>query len=81
MTREEITTTLFMNIAKTLPDVETDKIDPSRTMKELGANSLDMVEIVSRTMRQLKVKVSRSELNSAENIGALIDLIERAAQR
>jgi acyl carrier protein len=47
-------------------------------MKELGANSLDIVEIVSRTMRELKVKIPRSELNSLANMDGLIDLLLKA---
>lgn len=79
MTRDEIVTVLKANIADTLDDIDVDSIDTSKTMKETGANSLDIVEIVSRTMRQLKVKIPRSELNQLENIDALIDLIEKTA--
>lgn len=79
MTRDEITAVLKANIVDTLDDIDEDSIDTSKTMKETGANSLDIVEIVSRTMRQLKVKIPRSELNQLENIDALIDLIEKTA--
>ncbi|MCK5797921.1 MAG: acyl carrier protein, partial [Deltaproteobacteria bacterium] len=45
----------------------------------LGANSLDIVEVVSSSMRQLKVKVPRSELANLEDIGALVDLLYQVA--
>lgn len=80
MTRDEIVAALKANIADTLDDVDVNSIDTSKTMKDVGANSLDIVEIVSRTMRQLKVKIPRSELNKLENIDALIDLIENTAK-
>jgi acyl carrier protein len=44
-------------------------------MKDLGANSLDIVEVVSCTMRDLKVKVPRSELADLTNVDGLVDLL------
>lgn len=75
MTREEIVAALKKNICEVIEDVDPDSIDTSKSMKDLGANSLDLVEIVSRTMRQLRVKIPRSELNNLQNIDGLIDLI------
>ena len=49
-------------------------------MKELGANSLDIVEIVSVSMRELKIKVPRSELSKLTNIGGLVELLYQVAQ-
>lgn len=49
------------------------------SMKDLGADSLEMVEVVSRTMKQLKIRVPRTELSKAQNIGQLLDLLERHA--
>lgn len=79
MTRDDIVGVLKKNIAETLDDVDVSNLDTSKTMKEIGANSLDIVEIISRTMRQLKVKVPRSELSKLANIDALIDIIEKKA--
>jgi acyl carrier protein len=80
MTRDDIRAVLIKNIGETLDDVVISNIDTTKTMKDVGANSLDIVEIVSRTMRQLKVKIPRTELNRLENIDALIDLIEENAK-
>jgi acyl carrier protein len=80
MTRDDIRAVLIKNIGETLDDVVISNIDTTKTMKDVGANSLDIVEIVSRTMRQLKVKIPRTVLNRLENIDALIDLIEENAK-
>jgi acyl carrier protein len=48
-------------------------------MKDLGVNSLDIVEVVSCTMRELRIKVPRSELSKLSNIDGLVDLLHRAA--
>ncbi len=44
-------------------------------MKDMGANSLDIVEVVSCSMRELKVKVPRSELAQLQNIDELVDML------
>lgn len=79
MQRDEIVEVLKKNICETIDDLDPERIDTTLTMKDLGANSLDIVEIVSRTMRQLRVKIPRSELNSLENIDGLIELLLDAA--
>lgn len=58
-------------------------IDPAqvareKSMKDLGASSLDMVEVVSCSMRELKVRVPRAELSKLEDIGGLVDLLDHA---
>ena len=44
-------------------------------MKDYGANSLDIVEVVSGAMRELKVKVPRTELNKLTNLDGLVGLL------
>lgn len=46
-----------------------------RSMKDYGANSLDIVEVVSGAMRELKVKVPRTELNKLTNLDGLVGLL------
>ncbi len=48
-------------------------------MKDLGASSLDIVEIVYRATREQRVRVPRSELSKLTNIGGLVDLLHRSA--
>ncbi len=55
-------------------DFEESSFDPSQAMIDLGASSLDVVEIVSRTMRELKVKVPPSRLGGVETVNQLVDL-------
>ena len=49
-------------------------------MKDYGANSLDIVEVVSHTMRELRVKVPRTELSKLTNIDDLVDLLYEVAR-
>ncbi|MEI8257710.1 MAG: phosphopantetheine-binding protein [Deltaproteobacteria bacterium] len=75
MTRDEVYVIVKKYLLEGVEDLKEDMIDPEKSMKDLGANSLDIVEVVSRAMRELKVKVPRSELSKLSNINALVDLL------
>jgi polyketide biosynthesis acyl carrier protein len=79
MTREHVLGVVKKHLMEVVDDLAEDRIDPSRSMKELGANSLDIVEVVSCAMRELKVKVPRSELSKLTNVDGLVDLLHRTA--
>jgi acyl carrier protein len=49
------------------------------SMRDLGADSLEIVEVVSRSMKELKIKVPRTELSGARNLKELLDLFEKSA--
>lgn len=78
MTRDAILDIVKKYIADAVDDVDFDNLDTTQSMRDLGVNSLDIVEVVSRSMRELKVKVPRSELNKLENIDGLVDLLSQA---
>ncbi len=74
MTNEEVFDVLKKHILDQLEDeVEEDEIDPEKSMFDLGANSLDVVEIVTNTMRELKIKIPRDQLAQISNIQGLVD--------
>ena len=73
MTKEEIIDVIKQNIVDNLDDVEITEIDPQKTMKDYGANSLDIIEVVSSSMRELNIKIPRSELADISNIDGLAD--------
>jgi acyl carrier protein len=75
MTKEHIYGVVKKYLLRTVDDLPEEKIDGSKSMKELGANSLDIVEIVSLSMRELKVKVPRAELVKLKDIQGLVDLL------
>ena len=81
MTKEQVFEVVRTQIVDLLDDVDEAQVDPSKSMRELGANSLDVVEIVTCCMRELKVKVPRAELNKLQNIGDLVDLLHQVAQQ
>ena len=75
MDREQVAAVVIKHLIDVVGDLKPSDIDMSRSMKDFGANSLDMVEVVSCAMRELKVKVPRSELSKLTNMNGLVDLL------
>lgn len=73
MTRFEVIEVIKRIIADNLDDMNVDNIDPQKSMKDYGANSLDMIEVVSCSMRELNIKVPRAELAEIQDIDGLAD--------
>jgi acyl carrier protein len=49
-------------------------------MRDFGADSLEIVEVVSRSMKQCRRKVRRTDLAEVKNLGELLDLLEKAPE-
>ena len=78
MNKDEIFLTLKKNIMQQLEgEVEESEVGMNKSMAELGANSLDIIEIVSRTMREIKVKVPREELAKLKNLKELAEIMAK----
>jgi acyl carrier protein len=52
-----------------------------KTFKDLGASSLDMVEVVSSMMSRLGVAVDRTAFARLKNLGELVDLFAAELQK
>ena len=79
MTRNEIFDVVKSYMIEIIDDVdESTAINETNRMADLGADSIDVVEVVSDSMRALKVKVDRTKLDSAQNLSGLLDLLEEA---
>ena len=81
MTKEEIVEVIKKHIVENIDDVDIAAIDTSKTMKDYGANSLDMIEVVSNSMRELNIKIPRSSLADISNIDALADIFFEYSQK
>ena len=75
MTRNDVLKVVCKHLATAVDGIDPAAIDGSKSMKDYGANSLDIVEVVSGAMRELKVKVPRSELNKLTNVDGLVGLL------
>jgi acyl carrier protein len=80
MDRDQVLNVVTKHMKLNADGLESATIDPSKSMKEFGLSSLDTVEIVSASMRELKIKVPRTELANLSNINELVDLFVRVKQ-
>lgn len=73
MTKEEIFGIIKRNLLEILPDLKADEIDPTQSMKDLGANSVDRMDVVIQTKEELDLKFPLHELGAVENLQGLIE--------
>jgi acyl carrier protein len=67
------------HILEIIGDVDEERITPQASMRELGASSLDIVDVISCTLRELRLRVPRGELGDVDRIQPLVDLLSRVA--
>jgi polyketide biosynthesis acyl carrier protein len=78
MTKGEVFAVLKKYILEQLEDeVDEKDIVESKSLVEIGAHSLDIVEIISNTMRDLNAKVPRDELAKVKSMGELSEIIAK----
>jgi acyl carrier protein len=80
MEREQIADVVTKHIRRNTEGLDGRPVDTSVPMKELGLSSLDIVEVVSASMRELKIRVPRTMLVNLANIDELIDLLLKVKQ-
>ncbi|HBV98900.1 MAG: hypothetical protein JL50_19365 [Peptococcaceae bacterium BICA1-7] len=74
MLKDYIFKILKENIIEILPEMPEEKIRLEESLRELGANSVDRMDIVVKTMEAIGIKISMVETAQAANIGELVDL-------
>ncbi len=79
MSKEEIVGLIMKHLKVAVPDFGDECVAMDKTYKELGIASLDLVEIVSNTMRDMGVRLSPAELAQAKTTGDLVTLLLQAS--
>jgi len=77
-TNDDVFEVVKKHLTEICEEINPDSVLRGASMKDLGASSLDIVEVVSCSMRELRVRVPRSELSKLTNIGGLVDLLHNA---
>lgn len=75
MDKTDLFNTVVDNVKQVLPFLENHKLKESDSLIDLGANSVDRVEIVMMTLEALSLKIPLLETAAATNIGELVDLL------
>jgi acyl carrier protein len=80
MVREEIFGAIESNMKNVIEGARNRPVSEQQSLvDDFGADSLEIVEVVSRTMKQLRIKIPRTQLSGAKNIGQLVDLFVQNA--
>jgi len=79
VTREEMFAVVKSNIQEIVEGTKGLDIKETDSMRDYGADSLEIVEVVSRSMKELRIKVPRTELSGAKSLKELLDLFEKFA--
>lgn len=77
MNRSEIFDKVAMLIAETL-EVDADELTETTSFNDLGADSFDMLELVTAMEDEFEVTVDEDGLGEIETIGDAIDVILKA---
>ncbi|MGA1867990.1 MAG: acyl carrier protein [bacterium] len=80
MTKDEIFSIVKKNIIEILPDIPEEAIEIHQRLKDLGANSIDRMEIVTMTMEALRIKVPLVEFGEIKNIEGLVNFFHEKAK-
>ena len=78
MTREEIFAVIKSYIYEIIAGAQGKEILETNSMRDFGSDSLEAVEVVSRSMKQLRIKVPRTELLEVHDLEGLLDVFEKA---
>jgi acyl carrier protein len=81
VSNEEVFEIVKTHLTEIVEEIDPATVTRDANMKALGASSLDIVEVVSCSMRQLRVRIPRAELSTLTNIGGLVDLLHATSQR
>ena len=79
VTRDEMFAVVKSNIQEIVEGTKGLDIKETDSMRDYGADSLEIVEVVSRSMKELRIKVPRTELSGAKCLKELLDLFEKFA--
>lgn len=76
MNRDAIFEVVKASVLKVLPDVCAHDVTPDKSLVELGANSVDRVEVSMYSMEALNLKVPRIEFHGVRNLAGLVDVLQ-----
>jgi acyl carrier protein len=78
MDRAQILDVIIKRLRDNVDGLENTEIDSARSMADYGASSLDIVEVVSASMRDLGLRIPRTQLGKLRNINDLVELFYEA---
>jgi polyketide biosynthesis acyl carrier protein len=80
ITKAEVFDIVKNNILDILPKVQPEMVSIEKSLSDLGANSVDRMEVVTMSMEDLGVKIPLMSFAGVTNIEGLVDVLFNNAQ-
>ncbi|QHI36089.1 Polyketide biosynthesis acyl-carrier-protein AcpK [Kordia antarctica] len=81
MSKEHVFGVVKNIITEILPDVDPAQITIDKQLKDIGANSIDRMEIVTMSMRELEIKIPLMSFAGVSNIEGMVDVLNKNYQQ
>ena len=75
MSKEHVYEVVKNAVMEILPDLNPEIISIEKSLKELGANSIDRMEVVTMSMEELGLKIPLMSFANVSNIEGLVDVL------
>lgn len=75
MTRDALFQIVKTNLLSVLPDLDPALITEDKSMRDLGANSIDRADVIIQTMEELGIRFKIAELAEVRTLGGLVDFL------
>lgn len=75
MTDDQIFEIVRRHVIDVLPGVDPDAVRPERAMRDLGANSLDRMDVVIGVQDELGIRVPTSALAGVNDLRSLVGVL------
>ena len=75
MLKEHVFEVVKNVIAEILPGVQSELISSEKSLKELGANSIDRMEVLTMSMQELGLKIPLMSFAEVSNIEGLVEVL------
>lgn len=80
MTHADVHALVLKHLHELVPGSAGRDFDPRSPLNEIGVDSLDLVDVASRTMQEMGVKLPRTEIVHIHTLDDLINALLRAEQ-
>jgi polyketide biosynthesis acyl carrier protein len=77
MENPDVFEALRATIAEILPGVAAGAVKAGDSLRDLGANSVDRVDIISETLEAYDLRVSMIEFGELHTVQEIVDVIEK----
>jgi acyl carrier protein len=74
MKRDEIMEIIVKHTLDVIPELDRNQIDPSAPVSSMDISSLDVIDVITLTSRQMGVRATRTDLAKTESLDDLADL-------